>query len=141
MADTDKRLQGLRLLVVEDQMLVAAAICDAMEDCGCTVVGPTGWVGKALELVQANQLDGAVLDVNLNGTMSFPVAALLAERGVPFLFLTGYGDGVFPTGLRAAPRMQKPFDLEALMKKMKYIFADHAHRDAAAGDALRNDTP
>lgn len=104
-------LTGLRVLVVEDILLVADVIQDQLESCGCTVVGPVSRVQSALRLVEAAPLDGALLDVNLAGEFCFPVAAALRHRGVPFIFLTGYDDpGLIPMEFRAALRLAKPFD-------------------------------
>ena len=83
-------LSGRRVLVMEDEMLVAWALEDMLADLGCIVVGPAARVDKALALLHAEAVDLAMLDVNLNGQRSYPVADALAAKGVPFVFLTGY---------------------------------------------------
>jgi len=107
-------LHSLRILVVEDNLLTADAIQDLLETSGCEVVGPAPTIEKALELVARTPLDGAVLDINLGGELSFPVAAALIERDVPFLFLTGYDDLVVPQQYRGARRLEKPTDMRSL---------------------------
>jgi DNA-binding response OmpR family regulator len=105
-----KELNGLRVLVVEDSLLVADAIADMLQSFGCEVVGPAAHVKPALTMVRAEHLDGAVLDVNLGGEHCFPIAAELQERGIPFIFLTGYASGtVVPPQFRDTPRIDKPF--------------------------------
>jgi CheY-like chemotaxis protein len=111
MAGAPVDLRGLRVLVVEDIPLVADVIQDQLKSCGCTVVGPVSRVESALQLVETAPLNGALLDVNLAGEFCFPVAAALRQRGVPFIFLTGYDDpALIPIEFRAAPRLAKPFD-------------------------------
>ena len=103
-----KPLEGLRILVVEDNFLAAEVVRDALERSGCTVVGPVGRVADGLHLAEQEKLDGAVLDINLNGDRCFPIAHALASRGVPFVFLTGYNSTVVPDELRATRRLDKP---------------------------------
>src|SRR5450755_3793242 len=81
---------GRRVLVVEDEMIVAWLLQDMLADLGCVVVGPAASINEALVMIDAEAFDVAVLDVNLNGKMSYPIADVLASRGVPFLFSTGY---------------------------------------------------
>jgi len=109
-----------RVLVVEDVLLMAEVIADQLEECGCTVVGPVAHLAEAKTLAREAPLDGAVLDVNLAGQRSFPVAAILRERRVPYVFLTGYdSDDVFPAEYRDAPRLGKPFRHDELIDAMK----------------------
>ncbi len=86
-------LAGKRVLIVEDEMLVAMLIEEFLADLGCTTIGPCGSVAMALEAIRTEELDMAVLDVNLGGETVYPVADALASRAIPFLFLSGYGDG------------------------------------------------
>jgi len=102
---------ALRILVVEDNLLIAETLCDLLEEHGCEVVGPAPDIDRSKSLIAAEQPDGALLDINLCGTLSFPLAALLDEMGVPFVFLTGYDEGVlFPPEFRKVRRISKPFD-------------------------------
>ena len=103
------QLAGLRVLVVEDEMMVSMLIEDMLADLGCAVVGPASRLDEAIELMQASELDCAVLDVNLGGQPIFPLADLLRERGTPFAFATGYGDAGLRDADRGTPVLQKPF--------------------------------
>ena len=103
-------LSGRRVLVVEDESLVAMLLETILEDMGCTPVGPASNVdeGEAIARDTVN-LDAALLDVNLAGRQVFPVAAVLKARGVPFVFSTGYGESGLPDEWRGNPTIQKPF--------------------------------
>jgi CheY-like chemotaxis protein len=85
-------LSGKRVLIVEDELLVALMIEDFLAEFGCTPVGPCSTVAKALDVVRTETLDLAVLDINLNGEMVYPVANALVARRIPFLFVSGYGE-------------------------------------------------
>jgi len=102
-------LEGLKVLVVEDEMMVSMLIEDMLSDLGCTVVGPASRLEEALELAKTADLDCAVLDVNLGGQSIFPLADLLRERQAPFAFATGYGDAGLREADRGTPVLQKPF--------------------------------
>lgn len=104
------QLSGRRVLVVEDEMMVSWMLEDMLAELGCEVVGPAAWVGQALAIVDAETIDLAVLDVNLNGQKSFPVADALVARGVPFVFSTGYNNDGIPDTYKDFPMMQKPYD-------------------------------
>jgi CheY-like chemotaxis protein len=99
----------LRILVVEDEMLVAMNIEDMLLDLGHEVAGLASRLGPALALARESQFDAAMLDVNLDGEPSFPIAELLAERRIPFLFATGYGRAGIEERFRDRPILQKPF--------------------------------
>ena len=90
-------LTGKRVLVVEDEMLIALLVEETLTDAGCIVVGPFARVPAALEAARAEDVDAAVLDINVAGEMVFPVAYALEERGIPFLFVTGYGRAALPS--------------------------------------------
>lgn len=102
-------LDGLRVLVVEDEMMVSMLIEDMLSDLGCQVVGPASRLEEAIALANAEELDCAVLDVNLGGQPIFPLADLLRERGAPFAFATGYGDAGLRDVDQGSPVLQKPF--------------------------------
>lgn len=108
-------LKGLRVLVVEDEMLVSMLVEDMLADFGCLVVGPAPDFDEAMALAGSAEIDAALLDVNLAGKPIFPVADALKARGVPFAFASGYGQAGLAEGHRDAPVLQKPFrqsDLE-----------------------------
>ena len=90
-------------------MMVAWLLEDTLAELGCAVVGPAAGVKEALAMIDAKVIDVAVLDVNLNGEMSYPIADALVVRGVPFVFSTGYGKDRMPDGYQIFPVLQKPF--------------------------------
>ena len=102
-------LAGLRVLVVEDEMMVSMLIEDMLDDLGCKVVGPASRLDEALALASEAELDCAVLDVNLGGQSIFPLADFLRAKGAPFAFATGYGDAGLRDVDRGSPVLQKPF--------------------------------
>ncbi|MCC7268099.1 MAG: response regulator [Caulobacteraceae bacterium] len=107
--DQDLDLSGLRVLVVEDEMMVSMLIEDMLGDLGCQVVGPAARLDEAMALAQSAEIDCAVLDVNLGGQPIFPLADLLREKGRPFAFATGYGDSALRDVDQGALVLQKPF--------------------------------
>jgi CheY-like chemotaxis protein len=110
-------LEGLRILVVEDEYAVAADMTWWLQDSGAEVVGPAPTIKDALTLVTAQgvTLDRAVLDVNLRGEKVFPVADALLNRAIPFIFATGYEDAMLPSAYAAVPRLIKPLERAALL--------------------------
>jgi two-component SAPR family response regulator len=101
---------------------MAEFISDCVIAHGGTVVGPVGRVSAALDLARAAALDGALLDVNLAGDYSFPVATELINRQIPFIFLTGYDHSVFPPELASVPLVPKPFNPERLIQVIAQEF-------------------
>jgi CheY-like chemotaxis protein len=111
----DKLLSGRRILVVEDEMLVLIMIEDMLADLGCTSVTSAATVGKALALTKAQVFDAAILDINLNGHDSHPVAEALSACGVPFVYSTGNTDHGSTNGYSGRPVLRKPFKFEELV--------------------------
>jgi DNA-binding response OmpR family regulator len=109
MTDT---LAGTRLLIVEDEALVALMVEDILIDLGCIVVDVAGSVERGLSIANdpGVALDGAVLDVNLGGETVYPVADALAAKGVPFIFATGYGVAGISSRFSHIPALAKPYD-------------------------------
>jgi len=107
-------LTGKRVLVVEDELLVALLVEDMLADAGCIVVGPFARVPEALAAARTETVDVALLDVNIAGEKVFPVAHVLEERGVPFLFVTGYGQAALPRDRPKWVACNKPFHLDHL---------------------------
>jgi CheY-like chemotaxis protein len=124
MTNDPAALTGVRILIVEDSFLVAEDLADTVEELGCTVVGPAGTLADGLRHAADADLDGALLDVNLsNNETSFPIAELLHERGVPFVFLSGYDlDSAFPPQFKAVERLSKPVDARRLAQAMVDVF-------------------
>jgi CheY-like chemotaxis protein len=108
-------LAGVRVLVVEDEMLVSLLIEDVLTESHCVVIGPFDQVPTALEAARTLALDVAVLDVNLAGTMVYPVAEMLSARGIPFLLLSGYGSEAIPPEHPTWTVCSKPFRPEHLI--------------------------
>ena len=115
-------LDGFRVLVVEDEALVAMVIEDMLAGFGCKVVGPAADVDQALELVDAAGIDGALVDVNLGGErLGFRVADALASRAIPYVFASGYGRSVLQSPHLEAPVLPKPFDETMLLEAVKEL--------------------
>jgi CheY-like chemotaxis protein len=106
---TENLLAGRRILVVEDEMLILLMIEDMLADLGCKFVGAATNVDEALALINAEAFDAAMVDVNLDGMTSYPVADALAVRGVPFVFSTGYSGQSLAEGYRHRPMLGKPY--------------------------------
>lgn len=110
-------LHGRRILVVEDEYLLADDLRQTLESLGIEVVGPVATVAQALELLESEEApDGAMLDVNLQGDAVFPVLDLLRERAVPFVLTTGYDGWALPAAYADAPRCVKPLDMRRLSR-------------------------
>jgi CheY-like chemotaxis protein len=110
-----------RVLVVEDEMLVGMLIEDVLQDLGLEVAGVANGLAEAVSLAREAAVDLAVLDVNLDGRSSYPVAEALRARGIPFVFVTGYGQSGVDPAYADTPTLQKPFrhtDLEALIRRV-----------------------
>ncbi|MCC6889454.1 MAG: response regulator [Hyphomicrobiales bacterium] len=105
-------LRSKRVLIVEDEFFVAMQIEQALQSFGCRTVGPFTTLELALQASQREQFEAAVLDINLNRTMVYPLADELAMRGIPFVFLSGYAAHDLPDAYKAIPRVQKPFNPE-----------------------------
>lgn len=106
-------LAGRRLLVVEDEFMVAEHIAMLLEDFGCDVVGPVSTIDEALQAIADGGLDGTLLDANLGGISSAPIAVALQSASVPFVVVTGYGARKLEEQvLDSAPRLVKPFSTD-----------------------------
>ncbi len=113
----------LRILVVEDEMMIAMLMEDMLADIGHQVVGIAQNLAAAMAMAQDGQFDLAILDVNLAGERSFPVAQLLTDRGVPFLFATGYGTLGLEGEFKNALTLNKPFQIQDLAKAVDQVSA------------------
>jgi CheY-like chemotaxis protein len=108
-------LQGLRVLVIEDDSLICLLFEDMLLDLGCKVVGTACDFKRATELAQGDEsMDVAILDVNLGGQLVFPVADILSRRGIPFLFATGMGAGGLPADWQGHCSVSKPMTMASL---------------------------
>jgi CheY-like chemotaxis protein len=115
---SDGDLNGLRILVVEDEAAISLLLEDMLLDFGCEVVGPAARLSAALEAVSREQVDLAILDVNVAGEPIYPVAEALAQREIPFVFSTGYGSAGIRDTFRDRPVLQKPFAQHDLKQKL-----------------------
>jgi DNA-binding response OmpR family regulator len=102
-------LSGLRILVVEDDFLIAMDIKEAIERLGGHVVGPIGRLEQAQDLARREAFDAAILDVKLDGDVTFPLAEELLTRGVPIVLATGYDVASLPENFQGIPHLRKPF--------------------------------
>ena len=121
MVDSVAGLDGLRVLVVEDEMLVSMLVEDMLTEFGCDIVGPAPDLDQAMTLADTSELDAAILDVNVGGRQIFPVADRLKARGIPYAFASGYGEAGLVEAHRGTPVLQKPFrqgDLERVLKEL-----------------------
>ena len=119
MAVAASNLAGLRALVIEDESIVAMFLQDTLAEIGCEVIGIASRFDDAVEKAKSLAFDIAILDVNLNGRNTFPIADSLTERGVAFVVATGYGATNLPQSLQRVPILQKPFrqrDLERALR-------------------------
>lgn len=121
-------LAGLRLLVVEDEYMIAEHISMLLEDFGCNVAGPVGTIEEALAILKDGRLDGALLDANLDGESTAPIATALNDASVPFVVATGYGSrDLGDDTLNTAPRIIKPFGKTQLGATLVAAFTPQTH--------------
>jgi CheY-like chemotaxis protein len=123
---------GYKVFVVEDEFLIRMLLEDMLADLGHDIAAVAGSVDEAVELAKSSEFDLAILDVNLDGRDVYPVADILTDRGLPFVFVTGYGGRGLPEPYRERPTLQKPFQLEDLRTTLTSLVAGH-NQAAAAG--------
>ena len=118
-------LHGRTILVVEDEFMLAELVSELLQEAGATVLGPVGWVDEALDLVERHgaAIDGAVLDINLHGSTSYPIADALLARGVRLVFTTGYDADAMGDAYQGCPRCQKPLDPDTLLTTLATALA------------------
>ena len=116
-------MRGTRVLVVEDESLLAETLCDLLQDAGCEPVGPAATVAAALRLIELGGIDVALLDIRLRQETSFPIAHVLRQRGIPWLFLTSYAQHQLPDDLSDALVIEKPFSPSALVETVLRLAA------------------
>jgi CheY-like chemotaxis protein len=124
--DMARTLDGSRILVVEDEAIVSSLLHDMLEALGCVVVGPTATLAAALEAAAGDGIDAAILDLNLGGVDTYPVATMLAERAIPFVFASGYDGGRLQDGFADRPCLQKPFGVVKLRQMLATLLAGRA---------------
>ncbi|MFC4308866.1 response regulator [Steroidobacter flavus] len=112
-------LDGIRVLVVEDDYFIADEICSTLREHGAEIVGPSPDVEHGLQMVRSNDIDCAVLDINLQGDYAFGIASELRQRGTPAIFATGYDVSVLPGEFSDSIRLEKPVNLQALLQAVQ----------------------
>jgi DNA-binding response OmpR family regulator len=115
-------LGGKRILVVQDEPLLALELARALTDGGCLVTGPAGTAAEVMGLIGKTPIDGALLDAKLIAAAVDEVASMLIRRNVPFAVLTAYAGEVVPAACRGAPMLAKPFTEEELLATVRRLF-------------------
>jgi CheY-like chemotaxis protein len=116
------QLDGRRILLAEDESLIALHVADDLEDVGGEIVGPAARVKDAVSLAEKAQIDVGVLDINLGGEAIWPVAEILQRRGIPFVFLTGYAIiPSVPPNFAAVPKLNKPCTQDILVRAVQAL--------------------
>lgn len=111
----------IRVVLIEDEPLVAIIVEDALEALGCEIIGPIAQLDEALAAVERENFDCAIIDVNIRGGLSYPVATLLVERGCPILLATGYRRGSLPDSLIHEACIAKPYSTSQLEQKIRQL--------------------
>jgi CheY-like chemotaxis protein len=117
-------LKGHRILIVEDNFVMALDLSLIVEDLGGAVVGPAGRLDEGMALAQSNELDGAILDVNLDGANTFLLADGLLEANIAVIFATGYDIKMLPPRFAQTPKLSKPFSVRTVEKALREAFSD-----------------
>lgn len=115
-------LNGLVVLVAEDEYMIATELASELVSAGAVVLGPVASLDGALDLIEdADHIDAAILDVNLRGEKVFPAAEMLEKQGVPFFFATGYDQAIIPQRFSSIPRIEKPIGANDLKRLVSSI--------------------
>src|SRR3954464_13450601 len=117
------------ILVVEDNYLLADTVCEVAREMGCSVAGPVSRLEKGLDILERLKIQGALIDINLNGIDSYPLCHALRERNVPFAFITGYNQTRVPDRFRDAPFLGKPFHENDIRTALSRFIASHQASD------------
>jgi len=120
---TNSSAAAPRVLVVEDEYLIRMLLEDMLDELGYGVIAAVGTISEARQIAASGEFNAAILDVNLDGQEIYPIADILAERGLPFVFVTGYGERSLPEPYRSRPALQKPFQAEQLKNTLAGLLA------------------
>ena len=115
---------GLRILIIEDSPVIALATEDMVRAFGLVPLGPAGNMASALELAENEEMDAAIVDLNIRGTKTFTILSILDRRDVPFLIISGYADWKMPDEWSGRARLQKPFSETQLRTKLAEILSE-----------------
>ena len=122
-----------RVLIVEDEAAISILIEDMLIDFGTEILGPAARMEDALRMAREADIDLGVLDINLAGEATYPVADVLRARGIPFVFATGYNVNALPEGFRGSPTLQKPFTFSTFEATLREALAGQpCHHEASA---------
>ena len=116
--------EGATVLILEDEPIIGLALEDMLSRQGASVLFASQ-IEEACELIEQERVDSAVLDVNVHGVLSYPVAEMLNERSVPFIFATGYGDRSHPAEFAAVPTISKPYSAEDVRRALGKVGPFH----------------
>jgi CheY-like chemotaxis protein len=114
-------MAATRILVVEDEFLIALDIAGVLEEAGLIVIGPAGTVGDALQAIACEDVQGALLDAHLAGEPVGRIADALQAKGIPFAFVSGYGREQLPPAHRGVPLVKKPFTGKDLLAAVAHF--------------------
>ncbi|HEY6661323.1 MAG TPA: response regulator [Sphingomicrobium sp.] len=117
-------LKGRRILIVEDSPVVGEFTAELLTELGCEVVGPAPNMASARELIDAEDLDAALMDVHIRGERVFALCELLRAKGVPFILTSGYGDWQLPEEWKDRPRLYKPYTIDQVRQALDALLAD-----------------
>ncbi len=109
-SQTTGPLRGARTVVIEDSAILATELVEILAELGCVVVGPATTTAAVKRILDSEEVDAAVVDINLNGVRTFEPATLLAKQGVPFVFVSGYSEASIPAEFRSVRFLRKPVD-------------------------------
>lgn len=109
----------MRILIVEDEFLVGLQLEEDLRAAGCSILGPFNRLEVAIEAARREQFDLAILDVNVNGNMVYPLADELLAGGIPFIFMSGYLATDLPPRFRSTPQISKPYDPATLLNQIR----------------------
>ena len=123
MAGRQTNLEGVRVLVVEDEYFIADDLVRALLKCGAEPIGPASTVAGARRLMAEGRLDAAILDLNLRGEIAFGLVELLANDHVPCLIVSGYSENSFPAEFSHFPSLEKPVVYEQVTEKLAQVLS------------------
>ena len=117
-----KLLHAKKVLILEDEPIIGFALEDMLVDLGCSAVLVATRLDEAQRFIEAARVDAAILDVNIHGERSYPIADLLSERRLPYIFASGYGDTEHPERHRGAPTVTKPYSTQDIQAALNSAF-------------------